>query len=569
MIGLIDSVMSAIGAKLGMAADPLKLVLTLVLSYPFCAVLKRLPDGNKVYKQIFCVAVSGFYLLGIFSLKYGLRTLMISSLGTYAIAKYMKSTLMPWAAFVFVMGHLTISHIGRYKHPESDGVVDITGAQMVLVMKLTAFAWNVHDGRRPVAELSKIQIDRALTTLPPLFDFLTYVFFFPSLLIGPSFDYAEFSRWLDLSMFDPEQKVTAKRHKKSKRKIPRSGRVAFRKALQGFFWIALFVYLGSVFQTSYIFSPEYLHHSFLFRIFYLWPLGFTYRLKYYGAWSLAEGACILCGLSYNGIDAKSGKRSWDRVKNIDWYKFESGQNTYTLLEAWNMNTNKWLKTYVYLRVTPRGKKPGFRSTLLTFLTSALWHGVSPGYYLTFMTGAFMQSCGRSIRRYIRPFFLTADQAGPGPYKKYYDAVTYVCTQLVFGYAVQPFMILTFRESIKAWRGVYFYIHIALFSMTFLFSRREFRKFVESKLAARNTAASKLSQLRYDIERARAKKLQSELEQLDDGSSPSLGIPDHDFDQVQTEIKEEMQLDLAVLKNDLDQFRRRATAATRTDTDRKQ
>ena len=30
-------------------------------------------------------------------------------------------------------------------HPER---LDITFAQMVLVMKLTMFAWNVHDGRR-------------------------------------------------------------------------------------------------------------------------------------------------------------------------------------------------------------------------------------------------------------------------------------------------------------------------------------------------------------------------------------------------------------------------------------
>ncbi len=31
-----------------------------------------------------------------------------------------------------------------------DGSYPITGPQMVLVMKLTTFAWNVWDGRRPV-----------------------------------------------------------------------------------------------------------------------------------------------------------------------------------------------------------------------------------------------------------------------------------------------------------------------------------------------------------------------------------------------------------------------------------
>jgi len=43
------------------------------------------------------------------------------------------------------------SHIGRTIYGDPfDGSYDITGPQMVLVMKLTTFAWNVGDGRRPV-----------------------------------------------------------------------------------------------------------------------------------------------------------------------------------------------------------------------------------------------------------------------------------------------------------------------------------------------------------------------------------------------------------------------------------
>lgn len=52
--------------------------------------------------------------------------------------------------FVFkkTPGH---SHIHRAIYGDPfDGSYDITGPQMVLVMKLTTFAWNVWDGRRPV-----------------------------------------------------------------------------------------------------------------------------------------------------------------------------------------------------------------------------------------------------------------------------------------------------------------------------------------------------------------------------------------------------------------------------------
>jgi len=43
------------------------------------------------------------------------------------------------------------SHIERAVYGDPfDGSYSITGPQMVLVMKLTTFAWNVWDGRRPV-----------------------------------------------------------------------------------------------------------------------------------------------------------------------------------------------------------------------------------------------------------------------------------------------------------------------------------------------------------------------------------------------------------------------------------
>ncbi|KAK9448825.1 MBOAT, membrane-bound O-acyltransferase family-domain-containing protein [Limtongia smithiae] len=563
MLTFIDAALGQVAAQIGLPTDPLKLFLTFVLSYPFCAVLKRLPDSTPVYKQLFCLAVSAFYLLGIFDLRDGLCTLMISSLGTYVLAKFVKSPLMPWLVFLFVMGHLTISHIKRFVDETNPNNVDITGAQMVLVMKLSAFAWNVHDGRRPLAELSPIQQDRALKMLPSMLDFFTYVLFFPSLLVGPSFDYSEFRRWLDLSIFDAE--VTAQKIAKptswkvNKRRIPRSGRVAGRKALMGVFWIALWVVLSGKFSTEYLLSDAFLGRSFVVRIFYLWILSFVYRLKYYGAWYLSEGACILSGLGYNGIDPLTKKRKWDRVQNIDPYRFETGQNTYTMLETWNMNTNKWLKTYIYLRVTPRGKKPGFRSTLATFLTSALWHGVYPGYYLTFVTGAFMQSCGRYSRRYIRPFFMAADQSVPGPYKRYFDLATYIAMQLTMGYAVQPFVILTFRESMHVWRSVYFYIHIALFVMTALFSSRKVTKIISKALKDRTARSSKLDQLRFEVEQARSKMSQDEIKSATEElptlqHAPSLGLPDVDVDDTIAMVKQEMEEDLEELRD----FRRRAT-----------
>ena len=221
--------------------------------------------------------------------------------------------------------------------------------------------------------------------------------FFPSLLVGPAFDYVDYQRWIETTMFevppgtDPAQ---APRMRK-KRRIPRSGTPAIIKAVTGLVWIVLFLKLNDWYNQSLVLGSDFMKYGFLRRVWFLEMLGVTTRMKYYGVWSLTEGACILSGLGYRGIDPKSGKVQWDRLRNVSPWGIESAQNSRAYLENWNINTNNWLRNCVYLRVTPKSKKPGFRASLATFVTSAFWHGFYPGYYLTFVLAAFIQTVAKS------------------------------------------------------------------------------------------------------------------------------------------------------------------------------
>lgn len=346
--------------------------------------------------------MSTFYLIGLFSLWSGIRTLLISAVGAYVIAGYVEGPFMPWIGFVFLMGHMSISHIFR-QFVNDPGVVDITGAQMVMVMKLTAFCWNVHDGRFSEEDLSDFQKERAIRKLPSLLDYAAYVLFFPSLFAGPAFDYVEYRRWIETTMFEVPAGVDAskKAPTRKKRKIPRSGTPAAWKAAAGLFWIFLFLKFSGIYYTEYMTGPEYVQHGFLRRVWILHMFGLTARLKYYGVWSLTEGACILSGLGYKGVDPVTGKVSWDRLRNVNPWGVETAQNTRAYLGNWNINTNNWLRNYMYLRVTPKGKKPGFRASMATFVTSAFWHGFYPGYYLSFVLASFAQTVAKSA--YSAPF----------------------------------------------------------------------------------------------------------------------------------------------------------------------
>lgn len=373
-----------------------KLIGSFLISYPLAAILKRIPDKDPWKKNVFIIAVSLFYILGLYELWDGLLTLTYSSVATYLIAYYIDGSLMPWIGFTFLMGHMSISHIYR-QIADDPSVVDITGPQMVLVMKLSAFCWNVHDGRLPDKDLTDAQKYAAIRKFPSVLDYAGYVLFFPSLFAGPAFDYVDYRRWIDTTLFEvpPDTDPSKAPPTRKKRKIPRSGRPALKKMIMGIIWVLAFVQLAPNYPYSFYFSDEYETYSLPRRIWQLYMLGLVTRLKYYGCWYLTEGACILSGLGYNGFDAKTGKVFWDRLENVNPWGLETAQNTRGYLENWNKNTNHWLRNYVYLRVTPKGKKPGFRASLATFSTSAFWHGFYPGYYLAFILASFVQTVAKS------------------------------------------------------------------------------------------------------------------------------------------------------------------------------
>ena len=72
------------------------------------------------------------------------------------------------------MGILTVNHFTRWITNTGLETVEITGSQMVLVMKLTLFAWACFDGGRDPASLDQVQQKDRLVEVPGLLAFLGY-----------------------------------------------------------------------------------------------------------------------------------------------------------------------------------------------------------------------------------------------------------------------------------------------------------------------------------------------------------------------------------------------------------
>ncbi|CAJ0904181.1 11017_t:CDS:10 [Entrophospora sp. SA101] len=277
-------------------------------------------------------------------------------------------------------GIIALDHIYRQVNSLTYDQYDTTGPQMVLIIKLTSFAFNVYDGRRPAHELTSYQKLKSVTKMPSILEYLGFVFFFGGFMVGPAFEFMDYRQFTNMEMFRIDNNNDNKAKNNTKKYYVPNGFVpSMGKLLFGLFWVVCTYLLGKKYDTDWILTKEYRSKSLFNRLLFIQISAFCARFKYYIVWLLAEGSCVLSGIGFNGYDGK-GNAKWDRVSNINVIAYETADNPKHLLEAWNMNTNKWLKNYVYLRITPPGQKPTFLSTFATFGTSAVWHGFYPGYY---------------------------------------------------------------------------------------------------------------------------------------------------------------------------------------------
>ncbi|KAF5364062.1 hypothetical protein D9756_000986 [Leucocoprinus leucothites] len=450
----MDALFEPLASALGASVDQIKLIFCLLVAYPLGSLFVRVPSSKPALRHLFNVSVAVIFFFPVLKIYSAFFQLLASILATYYIAKYDKSKQMPWRVFFIVMGHLTVNHIIRALNNQSYETVEVTGPQMVLTMKLTTFAWNVYDGRRPSDELDKWQSSKRITTYPSLLSFLGYSFYFPGLLVGPYLDFAEYTELVHESVF--KQPDVKSQHKSGRMLPPGRKRAAYMKMIMGLAYLGAFVVLGGSWNFSTALKPEFAKMSFIRRFLLFQTYGPLERSKYYAIWTLTEGASILTGLGFTGFSASTKQPQWNGAANVIVSQIELPSNFKVLLDSWNMKTNVWLRECVYKRVAPKGKKPGNRVTAITFFTSALWHGIAAGYYLAFFMGALITSSARLARQSLRPLFLA-----PSPYanlKPLYDFLATLTSLAILNYAAAPFILSTWSDSIKLYRVLGWYGH---------------------------------------------------------------------------------------------------------------
>eukprot|EP00061_Rhincodon_typus_P002549 g17863.t1 len=99
------------------------------------------------------------------------------------------------------------------------------------------------------------------------------------------------------------------------------------------------------------------------------------------------------------------------------------------------------------------------------LVSAFWHGIHPGYYLSFLTIPVCLAAEGAMDAGVR------QHMGPRG-RALYDWVHWFLKMRAYDYMCMGFVLLTYQDTVTFWRGLYFYIHglaLALFLLGYALS----------------------------------------------------------------------------------------------------
>lgn len=120
--------------------------------------------------------------------------------------------------------------------------------------------------------------------------------------------------------------------------------------------------------------------------------------------------------------------------------------------------------------------------------------------------------------------MTPDGSRPTPYKRYYDILSWLATQLTLSFAVVPFVVLGFGDSITVWRHVYFYGILGPVGSLIFFASPA-KALLVSRLKRRNRPHVMRTVSQESVR------------------PPALGVPndpERDFDEVVQEIRSEIE-----------------------------
>lgn len=234
----------------------------------------------------------------------------------------------------------------------------------------------------------------------PLFlEMLSFVYFYPTCIIGPSFDFKDYIDFIHL------------RNCYSRIPFVLTMQFGLGYLLLTIMCMGVYTAFNKRFGLEYIGTVEYGEHPLWYRLLYVNISIIAHRCKFYSGFLLSFTSLIFSGLSYGELLRKKNDPPVLRAINGDYqitfdkgsygsiYDCELGLNPKTKITNWNHSIHLWLKYNCFLRLINVNKKFllgnfGFAG-IMTYLLSAFWHGFYITYYIFFF-GLYLYQTGNEV-----------------------------------------------------------------------------------------------------------------------------------------------------------------------------
>lgn len=322
-------------------------------------------------------------------------------------------------------------HVERTFYRWGEWNMDITTILMIYVCRWTAFAWAYRDGGKDASVLTADQEENKILELPPFWKYFSYINFYGNSIVGPFCEYRDFEDFIERK--NNYEKVHSTL-------IP--GLIYF---IGSFFCIGVSIALDPYFSPTLLNTDTFKSLGLWQKFIFFNISMFILRMTYYTGWGLANANVTACGLNYNkkgqGFSSRFGK-----IVNVKPIEFELSCSIKDRFDYWNCSCQLWLKNYIYFRIISSPEeakqKPGKAAyaSNITFLVSAIWHGLYPGYYLGFFYGFL----GQQVNKYLfkaKSKFSWIPSIGR-------TALGWIGATLGINYAATHFALLDFYDGIE-------------------------------------------------------------------------------------------------------------------------
>jgi lysophospholipid acyltransferase 5 len=217
------------------------------------------------------------------------------------------SLVVTW---VITMGHLMAGYL-HVKLSNEIHPIAWTIPHCVLVLKLIGLAFSLYDGQKKQEAITSEEVRKnAVPEVPSFFEVMGFSFFPGAVLAGPQMWFVRYRDFVEGKLFDFHA-------------TPSSSFAGTMRFLLGTTLSIIYAVLNKYYPFENLGHPSFAYNEILItKLWLVFVSGYVVLFRYIAVWLIAEGSCIVSGISYNGV-GKDSKPDWSGLANIKLMDFLS------------------------------------------------------------------------------------------------------------------------------------------------------------------------------------------------------------------------------------------------------